>query len=345
MQRSYGVVITDLQGIELTREECELITHPHVGGIILFGRNTQSAEQVQQLCQAIRSVNSTLLITMDQEGGRVQRLTSDVVRLPSMGTIGELYPTLPNAAVDWAYHAGWLMSAELLSLGIDLSFAPVLDLDRKLNTVIGNRAFHIQPHIVSVLANHFMLGMHEAGMSATGKHFPGHGAVVMDSHVSMPVDHRTLDLIYQEDMQPFIQLISAKIDAMMPAHILFPKVDDEPVCFSKKWLQNILRQQLHFSGIVFSDDLNMEGAVMGGVYSERAERALQAGCDMVLMCNNRVGAIQILEQLPRTYRLSAEKYHQLKGKNKLTLSELHQSSIWKMHHQSFIHYGKYHENH
>ncbi len=315
MSQQIGPVIIDLMGHEVSQEEYELIQHPLVGGIILFARNFASRKQITELCRTIRSARQTpLLIAVDQEGGRVQRFKDDFVRLPSMGEIGRLYHESPDKGLQFAFDTGRTMATELLAVGVDLSFAPVLDLDKKLNTVIGDRAFDIKPAVVTVLAKALMRGMHEAGMAATGKHFPGHGSVAVDSHIGLPTDARKFAAIVEDDMQPFIELIDAGIDAMMPAHILFSEVDDKQVGFSRYWLQEILRKKLNFSGVIFSDDLNMQGADVSGGYADRASAALDAGCDFVLICNNRVGAITILEQLPHDIFVSIEKFNRLKGK-------------------------------
>lgn len=315
MRQKIGPVILDLVGCELSNEEREILQHPLVGGVILFSRNYANPEQLTQLCRATRAARKLpLLITVDQEGGRVQRFRDGFTRLPPMGEMGKIFERSPDAALKQAEQHGALMAAELLAVGIDLSFAPVLDLDKELNAVVGDRSFHRQPTIVTALAKAVMRGMHQSGMAVTGKHFPGHGSVNLDSHHAMPVDERSLDKISVDDLIPFAELIQAGINAVMPAHILFPAVDSHPVGFSEYWLKKILRQQLKFSGVIFSDDLNMEGAGFAGDYSERASAALQAGCDMVLICNNRQGAIDILDRLPHQHSVAPEKFKMLQGK-------------------------------
>ncbi len=291
-------VILDLIGTELSPEEHDILQHPLVGGVILFARNYESVPQMTELCRQIRTSRPTpLLIAVDQEGGRVQRFKEGLTRLPSMGEIGQLYQRSPEQGLQLAYSSGQTMATELRAMGIDLSFAPVLDLDKQQNTVIGDRAFGADSTLVSTLGLAVMRGMRAAGMAATGKHFPGHGSVKTDSHTTLPIDSRSFEEIYREDMQPFIAMIAAGIDALMPAHILFPKIDSHPVGFSRYWLQEVLRKQLKFSGIIFSDDLNMAGAEFAGNYAARANAALEAGCDKVLICNNRAGAIHILDHL------------------------------------------------
>lgn len=336
MQSTHGSVIIDLIGHSVTDEERELLQHPHVGGVILFTRNFVSAEQIGKLCRDIRACRrSPVLITVDQEGGRVQRFKDGFVRLPSMGEIGQIYHDAPEQGMALADCLGWLMAAELLAVGVDLSFAPVLDLDKKCNTVIGDRSFGNDSLVVTTLANCVMQGMRRAGMASTGKHFPGHGAVNADSHLALPVDERKFADISKEDMEPFIALINSGIDALMPAHILFPQIDQQPVGFSSIWLNDILRKKLSFKGVIFSDDLNMAGAEFAGNYAARAETALNAGCDAVLICNNRAGAIEILEHLPEKYKLMADKFNRLQGKFSHHSDSLHSSTEWQHHFNLF----------
>lgn len=293
---SHESLIVDISGFELNAEDKEILEHPLVGGIILFSRNYETVSQLKSLCKSIRKLRP-LLISVDQEGGRVQRFQKDFTRLPPMGDIGKLFEKTPEKASQWARQSGECMARELLEVGVQLSFAPVLDLNKELNTVIGDRSFHADPFIVTELAKAWMQGMHKAGMKAIGKHFPGHGSVTLDSHFTMPIDERDLAKITQNDLIPFIELIRAGINGIMPAHILFPKIDTKPVGFSKIWLREILRKQLKFTGLIFSDDLNMKGATGAGSYADRAHSALEAGCDKVLLCNNRSGVIEILDQL------------------------------------------------
>jgi beta-N-acetylhexosaminidase len=329
MVQSIGPVIIDLLSTTLSQDEREMLQHPLVGGVILFTRNYTHPKQLMDLCRQIREAkNSPLLITVDHEGGRVQRFRDEFTRLPSMGELGQLYETKPELALKLAEACGWTMAAELLAVGIDLSFAPVVDLDKAICPAIGDRAFHSNPTIVIELAKTLMMGMKKAGMAATIKHFPGHGSVNLDSHVTMPVDMREFNEIEAVDMQPFSQLIHSGVQAVMPAHIVFPKIDQSPVGFSKIWLQTILRKQLKFSGVIFSDDLNMEGAGFAGDYASRAKAALEAGCDMVLICNNRQGAIQILDQLSQHTMMSGEKYNLLKGAFIHHNQMLRQSKTW-----------------
>lgn len=330
MPQQVGPVILDLMGKELSAEEVEILKHPLVGGVILFTRNYENHHQITQLCQDIRKLKqSPILITVDHEGGRVQRFRNDFTLLPAMGRLGTQYDSHPEQAVKSAEYCGWLMASELLAVGIDLSFAPVLDINKGLNTVIGDRAFHQDPQIVILLAKAFIRGMNNAGMAATCKHFPGHGSVNLDSHLAMPIDRRDFKTIAAEDMLPFAEFIQLNINALMAAHIVFPAIDDKPVTFSSRWLKEILRQQLKFSGIVFSDDLNMKGADIMGNYADRAQAALEAGCDFILICNNRSGAIEILDNLTEKFFLPVEKLQSLQGKFSKTFESLLLSEQWK----------------
>lgn len=288
-----GQVMVDLVGTDLSAEEAEMLRHPMVGGVILFTRNYQNINQLKDLIKAIREVRDPLIIAVDQEGGRVQRFKNEFSILSPLAQIGENYeqdaPGAKKSAVD---HAKTMVN-ELKAVGIDLSFTPVLDVDYGLSEVIGSRSFHQKPDVIVDLAGDYIVAMHEAGMPATGKHFPGHGGVVIDSHEALPIDERDFESIYATDMTPFREL-SQQLDAIMPAHIVFPAIDEKPVGFSRKWLTEILRGQLHFDGVIFSDCLTMKATEPFGSYSERATLAFDAGCDMVLVCNNPEGAREVL---------------------------------------------------
>lgn len=291
-----GPVIADISGLTLTQQESEFLLHRYLGGIILFSRNYQDITQLKKLISSIRAIRPELLICVDQEGGRVQRLVEGFTKLPPLHTIGQYLDKLGlDTAKKLANLLGYLMAKEVRAIGIDLSFAPVLDLHRGISEIIGNRALHRDPTKVAELAAEYINGMHQAGMPATGKHFPGHGAVAIDSHLGLPVDDRDFDEI-EEDMFPFAKL-AQKLDAIMPAHIVFSKIDTQPVGFSTLWLKQILRQTLKFEGVIFSDDLTMEGAAGLGDYPTRAKCALEAGCDFVLVCNNAEGAKAVLNYL------------------------------------------------
>jgi beta-N-acetylhexosaminidase len=288
----------DLVGLELSAEEREMLAHPLVGGVILFTRNYESPQQLERLVSEIHALREPhLLVAVDHEGGRVQRFRHDFTELPPARIFGQIYEQDAKRAKRLAETCGWLMAAELRAVGIDFSFAPVLDLDYGVSTVIGDRAFHRKPEIVADLAQSYMLGMRRTGMVATGKHFPGHGAIAADSHVDMPVDERPFEDIYSADVQPFARMIRAGLGAIMPAHVIYPAVDDKPACFSSFWLKQVLRDRLGFQGVIFSDDLTMKGAHVMGDIVERGRAALAAGCDMVLVCNHPQEAVRLLDGL------------------------------------------------
>lgn len=291
-----GQLMLDLEGTSLTAEEQALLLHPAVGGLILFSRNIRDAGQVTDLVADIRARRPGILVAVDQEGGRVQRLRDGFTRLPPMRVFGNLWEQDREAAVRAATDCGWLMAAEVLATGIDISFAPVLDLDFGLSAVIGDRAFHRDPAAVIALAGAFIHGMNEAGMQATGKHFPGHGFVAADSHTDIPRDTRQIHELEADDLVPFRRLAS-RLGGVMPAHVIYGQVAPEPAGFSRYWLQDVLRGALAFDGVIFSDDLSMEGATVAGSFTERARAALDAGCDMVLVCNHRAGALEVLDYL------------------------------------------------
>ncbi len=285
-----GVLMLDVMGTQLSAQEELLLASPVVGGVILFARNYESPDQVQRLNAAIRACNPQILIAVDQEGGRVQRLIEGYTKLPAMGVFASRWPHAPQRSEAMATQLGWLMAAEMISAGFDFSFAPVLDIDIGLSKVIGNRAFGGDAAQVAVLANAFMKGMHEAGMATTGKHFPGHGSVSADSHLELPVDGRSMDEIRRVDLAAFVACRDA-LDAVMPAHVIYPQVDPDCAGFSRYWLQDILRGEMGFDGVIFSDDLVMAGAAAVGDIQARVDAALAAGCDMVLVCNDRPMAL------------------------------------------------------
>lgn len=308
-----GALMLDLEGLVLTEDESELLRQPEVGGLILFGRNIESYAQLKALVTSIRKVAPEMLIAIDQEGGRVQRLKDQVSVLPPMAVLGEMAQKDPAEAHKAARQLGLLMAWELRELGIDISFAPVLDLDFGRSGVIGNRAFAADADQVVDLAGAFMAGMSAAGMAATGKHFPGHGWVAADSHLAVPVDERPLADIERQDLLPFARLISDGLAGIMPAHIIYQAVDPSPAGFSAFWLQKVLRQQLGFQGVIFSDDLTMEGASVAGSYPERARQALEAGCDMLLVCNNREAALEVLGWLKGQRHSGSERIAKMRG--------------------------------
>jgi len=297
---SLGLVMRDLEGKALTREDRQRLLHPLTGGVILFSRNYESPRQIAELTAEIHALRDPpLLIAVDHEGGRVQRFREGFTLLPPMRALGEVWDQHPQRARHLAHAAGYVLAAELRACGVDLSFTPVLDLDFGSSAVIGNRAFHGDPQAVCELAVALVEGLRQGGMAAVGKHFPGHGFVAADSHTDVPVDSRSYTEIEQADLIPFQHLIRHGLSAVMPAHVIYPKVDSKPAGFSSVWLSQVLRGQMRFQGVIFSDDLCMEGARVAGTMVERAQAALDAGCDMVLVCNNPLAADELLAGLDR----------------------------------------------
>ena len=291
LQLPPGPVMLDVEGTVITPEEQDRLRHPAAGGIILFRRNYQSPEQIIDLVATIRATRPELLIAVDHEGGRVQRFRDGFTRLP---------PACRYEAtgdVDLVEKSGWLMAAELRAIDVDFSFAPVLDVECGISQVIGDRAFSTEPETVTRLAGAFTQGMRRAGMAAVGKHFPGHGGVVEDSHLALPVDPRTMNELEQRDLKPFKALLAQGLEGIMPAHVIYSEIDANPAGFSPYWIQQVLRQKLGFDGAVFSDDLSMAGAAYAGGYVDRARLALNAGCDMVLVCNAPGAAAEVLNAL------------------------------------------------
>ena len=293
MNNSCGRLMIDIEGTSLSYADIELINNNQVGGLILFERNFHSKDQIFDLCSEIKGIKRNILISVDQEGGRVQRFKSGFTKLPSMQALSDYAAS--NSNTNIFKEVGWLMAAELIAVGIDISFAPVLDVDRNTSSIIGNRSFSDIPSNVSSIAKEFISGMNEAGMQATGKHFPGHGGIFEDSHLLQPQGKRSLDELIKHDLIPFMDL-KDDIGGIMCAHILFPEVDALSAGFSPFWIKEILRNRIGFKGVVFSDDLTMKGA---GEYSyaERVNLSLSAGCDMVLICNSRDGVTEAITHM------------------------------------------------
>ena len=293
-----GPVMLDLEGTGLTETDRKRLGHPLAGGVILFSRNFASLGQLAALTEAIHALrNPPLVIAVDHEGGRVQRFRDGFTTLPAMRELGWTWDHGQQHARQLAQEVGYVLAAELLAHGVDLSFAPVLDIDWRSSSVIGDRAFHSDPRAVGELARALLHGFRQAGMSGVGKHFPGHGHVGADSHHEVPVDERTYEEIEADDLAPFRRLIESGLGGIMPAHVIYPRVDDRPAGFSPVWLKQVLRGRLGFDGVIFSDDLNMEGASVAGDVTERARAALGAGCDMVLLCNNPQAVDVLLDKL------------------------------------------------
>ena len=328
---SLGPVMVDLAGIELTDEDRELLRHPAVGGIILFTRNFHSPDQIKELTAAIHALREPrLLIGVDQEGGRVQRFRDGFTRLPPAGRLGALYARDPRRACCASSSVAWLMAAELLAVGVDFSFAPVLDLDRGISRVIGDRGFGPWAGQVVALASAWVEGARLAGMAAVGKHFPGHGGVEADSHSALPADGRSLADLLAEDLVPFERLIEQGLEAVMPAHVVYPRIAPEPAGFSPFWIQEVLRCRLGFQGVIFSDDLNMAAAGAGGGYVERAHAAARAGCDMLLICNNRAAALAIVDAFRGSSDPAAQRrLLRMHGRGRPERTRLHAEPRWQ----------------
>ena len=326
-----GPLMVDLEGTSISEAEKKLLMQPEVGGIILFSRNFESVEQITSLVTEVHELRSPrLLISVDHEGGRVQRFHEGFSRIPAAAIYARVAKDDLDKGRQLAENAGWLMAVELRACGIDFSFAPVLDLAHGLSGVIGDRAFHSKPATVATLAYAFMHGMNKAGMQAVGKHFPGHGGVVEDSHVAMPVDTRDLEELMHSDIIPFQYMIDNKLAAIMPAHVIYQNVDEKPAGYSSFWINDILRQRLGFQGVIFSDDLSMEAACVVGGFGERAEAALSAGCDMALVCNHLDGAIEAASYIEGysepTSQLRLVRMH---GEHVINWDQLKKSEHWQ----------------
>lgn len=310
---SPGPLMVDIEGTQPDRQECRRLQHPAVGGVILFSRNFESREQLRALCREIKSLcRPELLIAVDQEGGRVQRFRSDFTRLPACLRFGRNYAESPEQSRIYAYSSGLVMATELVRCGIDFSFAPVLDTASMNSEVIGNRGFHSDAQVICDLARHYIMGMNDAGVSATGKHFPGHGGVCEDSHCDLPRDYRTLNELEALDLIPY-RALAPLLGGVMTAHVSYPRIDRALPTYSAYWIGDILRCDIGFCGAVFSDDLTMRGATEIGDIEVRVCAALDAGCDMALICNNPMLADQAVHGLPEKYLPGSQRLERMRA--------------------------------
>jgi beta-N-acetylhexosaminidase len=326
-----GSIMIDIEGLALTATDVKRLLNPLVAGVILFSRHYESIEQLQKLTTAIHQLrHPRLLIAVDHEGGRVQRFRAGFTGLPAMQKIGDLYQQNKVQAQQLAETTGWLLATELLVCGVDFSFAPVVDLNYGTSSVIGDRSFAEQEKDVADLSFQLMNGMHKAGMCAVAKHFPGHGYIKEDTHTEIAIDYRSLEQIIQKDIQPFLHLISNNIEAIMPAHVIYPKIDELPAGFSAKWLQDILRKQCHFDGAIISDDISMRAVTNLGTPSQVAAKALAAGCDLVLVCNDLRASDEVLANLQyQASVVSHARLIRLHGKPIIQYQHLGNNPLWQ----------------
>ncbi len=333
-----GPLMVDLKGPELDAEEREMLRHPLIGSVILFTRNFIDPAQLEYLTAAVHAVRQpALVIAVDQEGGRVQRFRPGFSRLPPVHRIGQEYDLDAGRGLALARELGWLMAAELRACGVDCSFAPCVDLDYGVSEVIGDRAFHSCARAVAELAVAYTHGMRDAVMAATAKHFPGHGAVVADSHLALPVDRRAL-VDMEDDLTPYRRLIANNLPGVMVAHVAFPEVDVQPASLSTRWIRGVLREELGFGGIVFSDDLSMGGAAACGDIVARSRAALAAGCDVLAVCNDRPAVTTLLDRLhiapdPVLHLRLAR----LRGRESLSHTALFASDAWRRSQRALAH--------
>lgn len=325
-----GPLLIGLEGLSLTARERDWLAHPAVGGVVLFTRNYSGIEQLEDLNAAIRDAAAApMLICVDHEGGRVQRFHDGFTRLPPLALLGRMYADAPGTAADFAYRHARVMATELLVAGVDFSFAPVLDLDIE-SCVIGNRSFGADPDVVTALAGHYLAGLHDSGMKACGKHFPGHGSVLADSHVDAVVDPRPLAAIEAADMRPFEALLP-QLDSLMMAHVIYPDVDERPAGYSSRWVREILRERLGYQGVVFSDDLGMHAAGFAGDLSARLAMTLGAGCDAALVCHPD----EVAEVMPNLVDVEpCPALARLAGRSSMTRAELQSVGEWRHWQQS-----------
>ncbi|WP_097990865.1 beta-N-acetylhexosaminidase [Methyloterricola oryzae] len=319
----------DLKGTELLPEERERLQHPTVGALILFSRNFESPDQLAELNASVRAARPGILVAVDHEGGRVQRFREGFTRLPPAARYADYFGSDEAALHNGLEDAGWLMASELLAVGVDFSFAPVLDVDCGISQVIGDRSFARDAESAGRCAQAFAHGMRGAGMAAVGKHFPGHGAVSLDSHHALPEDKRSYAEIAAKDLVPFRRLIADGLEGVMPAHVVYSQLDSRPAGFSSYWIGHVLRGELGFDGAVFSDDLSMAGAAFAGDFGQRASMALEAGCDMVLVCNDPDAAAQVLDHLPPAPAVRQDRLIRMRARAALDAATLRQTPRWQ----------------
>ena len=314
----FGRLMIDIDGKNLSNDDKAILSSKHVGGLILFSRNFDSFDQLNNLIKEVHLIKENIIIAVDQEGGRVQRFEKEYTKIPSMQD-ASLFAK-ENNDKEFIKDLAWLISSELIAAGIDVNFAPVLDINRNISSIIGNRSFSNDILEVINNASDYIDGMHEAGMKSTGKHFPGHGSVIEDSHLELPVDERELDELLNEDLKPYIKL-NDKLDVIMCAHILFSKVDSKIPSFSVTWINNVLRDKLNYKGLIFSDDLSMLGSGNESL-SNKVEMSLDAGCDMVIICNDRSGVKEVIEYLDKTDYEQTSRIFEIKSFKKINWNDL-----------------------
>jgi beta-N-acetylhexosaminidase len=314
----FGRLMIDIDGKNLSNNDKTILSSKHIGGLILFSRNFDSYDQLNNLIKEVHLIKENIIIAVDQEGGKVQRFENEYTKIPSMQD-ASLFAK-ENDDKEFIKDLAWLVSCELIAVGIDINFAPVLDIDKGISSVIGNRSF--SEDILEVInnASDYIDGMHEAGMKSTGKHFPGHGSVVEDSHVELPVDERELDELLNEDLKPYIKL-NDKLDVIMCAHILFSKVDSKIPSFSDTWINNVLRNKLNYKGLIFSDDLSMLGSGNKSLIN-KVKMSLDAGCDMVIICNDRSGVKEVIDYLDKTDVEQISGISEIKSSKKINWNDL-----------------------
>ena len=318
MTNLFGRLMIDIDGFNLSNEDKSLLSSKHIGGLILFSKNFNSYDQLYNLIKEVRSIKDNIIIAVDQEGGRVQRFQKEFTNIPSMQEVSLF--AKKNEDRDFIKDLAWLISSELIAVGIDMNFAPVLDINKNLSTIIGNRSF--SDDILEVInnASDYIDGMHEAGMKSSGKHFPGHGNVIEDSHLELPEDERELSELMNEGIKPYIEL-NEKIDVIMCAHILFSKVDNKIPSFSDTWVNNILRNKLNYKGLIFSDDLSMLGSGNESL-TNKVKMSLDVGCDMLIICNDRSGVKEVIEYLDKTDYEQTSRIFEIKSFKKINWNDL-----------------------